>query len=162
MDASDLEMISAKDIVELLGKEKFVVYFVLLWAGSFFFWNLSSLAYGIFHLGSALSGLALISNLLELLAGVVLGILGFKLLGMNFLATLTKEKLLVFFLLFWAGSFFFWGIYDIVDFGPLSVEAGFRVLGALCDLAAGAVLALFAWKLMSHKELAIPPPPPMT
>ena len=152
-------MISAKNIIELLEKEKFVVYFVLLWAGSFFFWNLSSLAYYAFHLYSALSVLALLSNLLEFLAGIMLGLLGFALLGMNVLKTITKEKLLVFFLLFWAGSFLLWGIYEIIDFGPMSAEAVLRLLGALCDLGAGAVLALFSWKLLGAKEQPLPPPP---
>ncbi len=90
-------MITAKSIVELLEKEKFITYFVLLWAGSLFFWNLSSLAYYIFHLNTALSGLALLSNLMEFLAGIMLGLLGFALLGMHFLKMFTKEKLLIFF-----------------------------------------------------------------
>jgi hypothetical protein len=153
-------MISAKNIVELLEKEKIVIYFVLLWAGSFFFWNIGSLIYSAFHLNSALSAFAAFNNLVELLAGVMLGMLGFKLLGTKFLSTLTKEKLLVYFLLLWAGSFFLWGLYDIVDFGPLSAEGAFRLLGALCDLAAGAVLALFGWKLLNNKDQAFPPPPP--
>jgi hypothetical protein len=33
-------------------------------------------------------------------------------------------------------------------------------LGALCDLVAGAVLALFGWKLLTAKEQSFPPPPP--
>jgi hypothetical protein len=152
-------MITAKNIIELLEKEKFLVYFVLLWAGSFVFWNLSSLSYYAFHLYSALSVLALLSNLLEFLAGIMLGLLGFALLGMNVLKTITKEKLLVFFLLFWAGSFILWGIYDIIDVGPMSAEAVLRLLGALCDLGAGTVLALFSWKLLGAKEQPLPPPP---
>lgn len=153
-------MISAKNIVELLEREKIVVYFVLLWAGSFFFWNIGSLIYYAFHMNSALNGFATLNNLVELLAGVMLGMLGFKLLGIKFLATLTKEKLLAYFLLLWASSFFLWAIYDIVNFGPMSAEAAFRLLGALCDLAAGAVLALFSWKLLNTKDQPFPPPPP--
>jgi len=63
-------------------------------------------------------------------------------------------------LLLWASSFFLWAIYDIVNFGPMSAEAAFRLLGALCDLAAGAVLALFSWKLLNTKDQPFPPPPP--
>jgi hypothetical protein len=151
-------MISAKDIIELLEKEKIVIYFVLLWAGSFFFWNIGSEVYYASHLNSALNGFAIFNNLIELLAGVMLGMLGFKLLGIKFLPTLTKEKLLVYFLLLWAASFFFWAIFDIVDLGPITAETGFRLLGALCDLGAGAVLALFGWKLFSAKEQPLPSP----
>jgi hypothetical protein len=152
-------MISAKNIIGLIEKEKLLVYFVLLWAGSFFFWNLGSEVYYATHFYSALNGFAVFNNLIELFAGVMLGLLGFKLLGMKFLPTLTKEKLLVYFLLLWAGSFFFWAIYDIVDFGPMSAQAVFSLLGILCDLAAGAVLALFSWKLLTSKDQTIPPPP---
>jgi hypothetical protein len=153
-------MITAKNIIELLEKEKFVVYFVLLWAGSFFFWNISSTVYYASHLYSALNGFAAFVNLLELLAGVMLGLLGFKLLGVKFLPMLTTEKLLVYFLLLWAGSFFFWGIYDLANIGPISIESGFGLLGTLCDLAAGAVLALVGWKLLNTKDHPLPPPPP--
>ena len=75
-------MITAKNIIDLLEKEKLIVYFVLLWAGRFFFWNISSEIYYATHLNSALNGFAAFNNLIELLAGVMLGLLGFKLLGM--------------------------------------------------------------------------------
>jgi len=153
-------MISAKNIVDLLEKEKIVVYFVLLWAGSFFFWNIGSEVYYASHLNSALNGFAAFNNLIELLAGVMLGLLGFKLLGMKFLPTLTKEKLLVYFLLFWAASFFLWAIYDFATLGPITLESGIDLLGTLCDLGAGVVLAFFGWKLFSAKEETLPPPPP--
>ncbi len=153
-------MISAKNIVELLEKEKIIAYFVLLWAGSFFFWNIASEIYYASHLYSTLSGFAVFINLIELLAGVMLGMLGFKLLGMKFLPMLTKEKLLVYFLLLWAGSFFFWAIYDLADFGPMTAEAAVRLLGTLCDLGAGVVLAFFGWKLFTSKDEPLPPPPP--
>ena len=155
-------MISAKNIVELLEKEKLVIYFVLLWAGSFFFWNISSEIYYIFNMNSALDGFAFFVNLIELAAGIMLALLGFKMLGVKILPTLTKEKLLIFFLLLWAASFFFWAIYDFATFGPFSAESILRLLGALCDLGAGAVLALFAWKLFSANEEHLPPPPPLT
>ncbi len=152
-------MISARNIIELLEREKIVAYFVLLWAGSFFFWNIGSEIYYATHLNSALSGFAAFNNLLEILAGVVLALLGFKLLGMKLLPMFSKEKLLVYFLLLWAGTFFFWAIYDIVDVGPLTAEAGFRLLGSLCDLGAGAVLAFLGWKLYTSNDKPLPPPP---
>jgi hypothetical protein len=153
-------MVSAKNIIELLEKEKLAIYFVLLWAGSFFFWNLSYLISSLTYFGSALRGLAVLADMIELVAGIMLGLLGFKMLGIKFLPTLTKENLLVFFLLLWAGSFFFWGLYDIIDFGPLTVESGFRLLGTLCDVVAGAMLAIFGWKLLKDNEQSLPPPPP--
>jgi hypothetical protein len=154
-------MISANNIVELLEKEKLAVYFVLLWAGSFFFWNVSSEIWYISNMNSALRGFGFFNNLIELFAGVVLALLGFKLLGMKFLPTLTKEKLLVYFLLLWAASFFLWAIYDFATFGPFSADAVVGLLGTLCDLGAGAVLALFGLKLLSTtKDQALPPPPP--
>jgi hypothetical protein len=63
-------------------------------------------------------------------------------------------------LLLWAASFFFGAIYDIADFGPMSAEGVFRLLDALCDLTAGAVLALFGWKLLNNKDQSLPPQPP--
>jgi hypothetical protein len=152
-------MMSAKNIIDLLEKEKFVIYFVLLWGGSFFFWNIASEIYYISNMNSALNGFAFVINLFELIAGIMLALLGFKLLGMKFLPMLTKEKLLVYFVLLWAASFFLWAIYDIANFGA-SAEGVIRLLGALCDLGAGAVLALFGWKLFSAKDQAFPPPPP--
>jgi hypothetical protein len=146
-------MISAKNIIELLEKEKLAIYFVLLWAGSFFFWNISSEIWSIQNMNSALNGFAFFNNLIELFAGIMLGLLGFKLLGIKFLPTLTKEKLLVYFLLLWAASFFLWAIYDFATFGPL---------GTLCDLGAGAVLALLGLKLLNTTKVQVftPPPPP--
>jgi hypothetical protein len=145
-------MISAKTIIETIEKERLFVYFVLLWAGTFFFWYLGSLIYYPFHMYSALSGFALFNSLIEFLAGVMLGLLGFKMLGMNILPNLTKEKLLVYFLLLWAGSFILWGIYGLVDIGPIYADTVLDVLGDLCGLAAGIVLALFSWNLLSAKE----------
>ncbi len=153
-------MISAKNIIELLEKEKIIAYFVLLWAGSFFFWSIASEIYYASHLYSALNGFAVFINIIELLAGVMLALLGFELLGKKLLPMFTKEKLLVYFLLLWAGSFFFWAIYDLADIGPLTAQAAFRLLGTLCDLGAGAVLAFLGWKLFTPKGQPLPPPPP--
>ncbi len=135
-------MLTARSIVEFLEKEKYVAYFILLWAGTYFFYNLSNLIYDATHFNNALKGVALIGDLLDVLAGVFLGILGFKLLSANVLATLTKEKALVYFLFFWAGAFCIWGIYDIANYHPASVDGVFWDLGGLCGLAGGVVLGI--------------------
>jgi hypothetical protein len=155
-------MITAKSIIELIEREKLIVYFVLLWAGSFFFYNLGSTIYYFGHLTTAAYGVAAFSNLLELFAGVMLGLLGFTLLFNGFKLPITKERLLVFFLLLWAGSFFFWGIYAFIDIGPITAENTLYLLGGVFDLIAGAVLALFSLKLMGINTTRsdLPPPPP--
>ncbi len=155
-------MITAKSIIELIERERLIVYFVLLWAGSFFFYNLSSTIYYVGNLNTAAHGIAAFSNLLELFAGVMLGLLGFTLLFNGFKLPITKERLLVFFLLLWAGSFFFWGIYAFIDIGPVTAENLFYVIGGIFDLVAGAVLALFSFKLMGINTTRsdLPPPPP--
>jgi len=160
MFAGDFNMISAKNIVDLLEKEKLVVYFVLLWGGSWFFWNISSEIYYAGHMKSALNGFAFFNNLIDLLVGVMVVLLGFKMLGVKFLPALTKEKIVVYFLLLWAASFLLWAIYDFANFGPVSADSGVGLLGTLCDLGSGAVLGLLGLKLMNAKDQNLPPPPP--
>ena len=156
-------MVSAKSIIGILEKDKLVVYFILLWAGSFFFWNIGSVADNLLNLNSAYSVFSLVGNLIELIAGVMLAMLGFKMLGAEFAPSLTKENLLAFFLLFWSISFIVWGIYNLALYGLNSVQDVARLLGALCDLGAGAVLALFSWRLFTSLiEPYAPPPPPPT
>jgi hypothetical protein len=92
--------------------------------------------------------------------GVILGVLGFKLLGIKFLPTLTKEKLLAYFLLLWGASFFFLAIFDILSFGWMSADVVLRSLGSLFQIAAGAVLARFGWELLNNIDQSLPPPPP--
>ncbi len=159
----------AKDIVEVLAKEKLLVYFLLLWAGTFFFWAI----YGFWVHAQGVEGaadvLAIIAYLMELLAAVMIALLGLKLLKNNFLGALSKEKLLVYFLLFWAGSFFFWGLSDIAYYGPYASRYGedaTALIAGLFELAAGVVLTLLGWRLMTTKKSEAPPyfpppPPPM-
>ena len=161
-------MVLAKDIVDILAKEKLLVYFLLLWAGTFFFWAIHGLwIYGL-NVEGAADVLAIIANLMDLLVGVVLALLALKLLKSGFLGTLLKEKLLVYFLLLWAGSFFFWALSDIAYYGPYASRYGedaMAVIAALFELAVGAVLALLGWRLMATKKTEaqpyFPPPPPL-
>jgi hypothetical protein len=152
-----------KNFLDGLSQEKFLVYFLLAWAGVFFFWSISSLAYRITNLTSAYSGLVLFTRLFDLGAGIILALLAFKLLIPNFMAGLKREMLVPYFLLLWAGSFFFGGITDIAydaQYGIVNASDGIGILGTLSSLAAGAVLALVAWKLLTNKDQTLPPPPP--
>jgi hypothetical protein len=152
-----------KNFLEKLANEKWLVYFLLLWAGVFFFWSLSGVVYRVANLTNAYSGVMLFYDLIELGAGVMLALLGFKLLNNSFLASMKKEMLLTYFLLLWAGYFFFGGIADIAydaQYGVTSASDFVGILGILCELGAGAVLALFAWKLYQAKSEDLPPPPP--
>jgi hypothetical protein len=104
---------------------------------------------------------------MDLLSGVVLALLALKLLKSDFIAALPKEKLLVYFLLLWAGSFFFWALSDIAYYGPYALKYGedaTALIAALFELAVGAVLALLGWRLMATKKTEAPPyfpPPPL-
>ena len=152
-----------KNFLDELSKEKFLVYFILAWAGVFFFWAISSLAYRVTNLTSAYSGLILFTDLFDLGAGIILALLAFKLLIPNLMAGLKREALVSYFLLLWAGSFFFGGIADIAydaQYGITSASDGIGILGILSELAAGAVLALVGWKLLTNKDQTLPPPPP--
>jgi hypothetical protein len=63
--------------------------------------------------------------------------------------------LVLYFLILWAATFFFWGLYYIVDFGPsifAPLENTIAFLGALAALFAGVALGLFSWKLLSKAE----------
>ncbi len=157
----------AKDIVEILTKEKLLVYFLLLWAATFFFWAIHGLWVNAVHVEGAADVLAIIANLMDLLAGVVLALLAVKLLKSGFLGTLSKEKLVVYFLLLWAGSFFFWALSDFAYYGPYALRYGedaMALVAAIFELAAGAVLALLGWRLLTNKKTEAapyyPPPPP--
>ena len=152
-----------KNFLEKLANEKWLVYFMLLWAGVFFFWSLSSIAYRVTHLTTAYSGIVLFYDILELGAGIMLALLAIKLMNNNFLTALKKETLVTYFLLLWAGYFFFGGITDIAysaQYGVSTASDYIGILGTLCELGAGALLALFGWKLFQSKNEAIPPPPP--
>ena len=143
-----------KGFLDGLSKEKYLVYFLLAWAGVFFFGALANLAWRVTNLTSAYSGLYFLSNLFDLGAGIILALLVIKLLGANFMTGLKRESLVSYFLLLWSGSFFFGAIGDIAwdaqrGFSDASDVIG--ILSTLSALAAGAVLALIAWKLLQSK-----------
>ncbi len=129
-----------------LSKEKYLVYFLLAWAGVLFFWGISGVYFNVTDLRNAYDGIMILTDLLEIGAGAVLAVIAAKLLMPSFMPTMKREPLVIYFLLLWAGSFFFNGIANIAWFAQYGVDID--ILGALCALAAGAVLALFAWKLL--------------
>ena len=154
-----------KSFLDGLSQEKFLVYFMFAWAAMFFFWSISSIAYRVTNLTSAYSGLILFTKLFDLGAGIILALLALKLLMPSFMTDLKREMLVPYFLLLWAGSFFFGGIADFAydaQYGIVNAADGIGILGTLGSLAAGAVLALVAWKLIQSKSAVdqIPPPPP--
>lgn len=144
-----------KNFIDELGKHKMLVYFVILWGAMLFLWTL----YGIIEWGFELSGvlgfLDVLYHLSELFAGLLLMLVGIKLMKPDLLAALKNEKLTIYFLLLWAGSFFFGGLYDIVDHGPWLFEywnCWLAFLGGLAALFGGVFLGLFAWKMMTTSE----------
>jgi len=144
-----------KRFIDELAKHKLLVYFAILWGASMFFWSLYDLGYYVTNFEEAMDALPVLYNLLELGAGLFLVLFGLKLMQSNFLQALDAEKALLYFLLLWAGSLFFCGLYDIVDYGPYISEYPEDILafiGALADFFGGAVLALFSWNLISKKE----------
>jgi hypothetical protein len=152
-------MITTKNIIELIEKEKILVYFILLWAGYLFFSSIGSEIHYAFNFNSSWDVLIFFIKLIDLLMGVILGVLGFKMLGVKFLPTFTKEKLLAYFLLLWGASFFLLAIFDILSFGWMSADNVLRSLGSLFQIATGAVLALFSWNQLNNKDSNLPPPP---
>ena len=144
-----------KKFIDELTKHKLLIYFVILWGASMFFWSLYDIGHYAFGYGETLMVLPLFYNLLEVIAGMFLVIFGIKFLKNHIIEVLTKEKTLLLFLLFWAAKFFFEGAYDIIDHGPWIFEYWeclLAFLGGLGGFFAGAVLALFSWNLFSKKE----------
>jgi len=147
-----------KNFIDELAKHKMLVYFVTLWGATLFLNEVYALtAWGIdgfYWVGSSVV-VDLFFHFSELFAGVILAILGVKLLRTGFLETLKNERLLVYFLMLWAASFFFRGLWYMIDFGPAIFENignPIAFLGALAMLAAGAVLGLFSWKMLNEPK----------
>ena len=144
-----------KRFIEELAKHKLLVYFAVLWGASMFFWSLYDLGYYITSFEEATDAFPILYNLLELGAGLFLALFGIKMLQVNFLEAIDAKKALLYFMLLWAGSLFFCGLYDIVDYGPYIFEYPEDIIAfiaALADFFGGAVLALFSWNLISKKE----------
>jgi hypothetical protein len=142
-----------KNLIDDIAKLRFLVFFILLWSASMLLYavcNLGSYGFGVQDFYDVLW---IIANLFDLAAGIFLILFGIQLLNRSFLAGLQIEKTLVYFLLFWAGQFFFWGLYDLLYY-----EGIICILAALVQTIAGIVLALLVWMVLTEKE--IPPPPP--
>ena len=154
-EMNGIKMGTAKNFTDELAKHKLLVYFVTLWGAMLFLWTLYGiLEYG-FEFTGVLSILDLLFHLSELLAGALLAMFGLTLMNINFLKAIKNERLLIYFLILWAASFFFIGIYYIIDFGPWIfdyVEHAIAFLSALAALFAGVVLGLFSMKLLSETE----------
>jgi hypothetical protein len=157
---SDLKMITTKNIIELIEKEKILVYFILLWAGYLFFSSIGALIHYAFNFNSSWDVLVFFIKLIDLFMGAILGVIGFKMIGIKLLPTLAKETLLAYFFLLWGASFFFLAIFDLISFGWMSADDFLRSFGSLFQIAAGAVLALFGWNLLNNKDPSLPPAPP--
>ena len=148
----------AKNIVDELAKHKLLVYFVTLWGATLFLNTVYGLtAWGLdgFYWVGTSAVVDLFFHFSELLAGVILAILGVKLLSTGFLGTLRNERLLVYFLMLWAASFFFRGIWSFVYYGldaTFYPESTIALLGGLASLFAGIAMGLFGWKMLSEHE----------
>ena len=146
-----------ENFIDELGKHKLLVYFAILWGAMLFLWTV----YGMVEWGFAvrtsieLYVTDLLFHFSELFAGVLLMMFGVKLLNPNFLKGVKNERLIVYFLLLWAASFFFWGLWYIIDFGPrilATLQNAIALLSALASLFAGIVLGLFSWKMLKAPE----------
>jgi hypothetical protein len=143
-----------------LAKEKFLVIFMLTWAGVFFFGTIDSYLSAINtyivkgYEATPYTYALNFARLFDLGAGIILALLSLKMLIPNFMPKLKRELALLYFLLIWAGGFFFGGIADIVYYGTTTIS-GYDIAGIfamIVKFAAGAVLALFTWKLLQDKS----------
>jgi hypothetical protein len=146
---------SLKTIIDELAKNKLLVFFVIIWGASMLLYAIGNL--GTYGLGVAdfYDVLWILGNLFDLAAGIFLILFGIQLLSPNFLGALKVEKTLIFFLLLWAGQFFFWGLYDLLYYSGIVL-----LLAALVHFIAGIILAVAAFKLLTEGTPTSPPPPP--
>ena len=140
-----------KNFVDELAKHKMLVYFVTLWGA----WLFLNTVYGFLEWGFHTDLLGIIDlffHLSELFAGLLLVIVGIKLMNIKFLEGLKTDQLLIYFLLLWAASFFLGGLYYVIDHGPYIFEYGecfVAFLAGLAALFAGITLGLFSWKMLN-------------
>ena len=146
-----------KNFIDELSKHKLLVYFVILWGASLFIWT----AYGMVEYGFEMRTsielyvVDLLFHFSELFAGLILLIFGLKLMNTNILKAIKNEILLTYFLILWAASFFFNGLWYIIDFGPAifeNIQNPIAFLAALAMLATGAALGLFSLKLLNKTD----------
>jgi hypothetical protein len=151
-------MTAVKNFVDELAKHKLLVYFVTLWGATLFLnevyaltaWGLD----GFYWVGTSVV-VDMFFHFSELFAGVILAIFGVKLLSTGFLETLRNERLLVYFLMLWAASFFFRGLWSFVYYGldaTFYPESAIALLGGLASLFAGVAMGLFGWRMLSAHE----------
>ena len=144
-----------KNFIDELAKHKMLVYFVILWGVKLFVGTL----YGFIEWGFfQLSGLLVIDMFFhwsEFVAGFLLLLFGYKLLNNAFLEGIKNNKLLIYFLIVWAASFFFGGLYTVAAHGPDMFEYWECIvafLGGLGSLFAGITLGLFSLKMLNEPE----------
>jgi len=144
-----------KGFLDGIAQEKYLVYFLLGWAGVFFFWAITSMYYRATYFEGAYDGIMIFAKLFDLGAGLTLAFVALKMLMPNFLAGIKREALACYFLLLWAGSLFFSAIADFAWYAQNGFGAAIDVvdiLGTLSSLAAGAALALVGWKLLQSSS----------
>ena len=140
-------MRSLKNIIDELAKHNLLVYFVIIWGASMFLYSIARLGtYGL-SVEEVTDVTWILVNIFDLGAGVFLMIFGIKLIRTDLLKELQIEKTLIYFLILWAGSFFFWGLDGLLSFSGIVF-----ILGALCRFFAGIILAMFGWNLLNEKE----------
>ncbi len=143
-----------KNFIDELAKHKMLVYFVTLWGAWLFLWTVYGFIEWGFHT-DLLGIIDLFFHLSELFAGLLLAILGIKLLKSSFLEGIRNDQLLIYFLLLWAASFFFGGLYVTIDHGAYIIEYWEDVVALLAGLAqlfAGVTLGLFSWKMLNESK----------
>ena len=142
----------AKEFMEIIAKEKWVVYLLLVRAAAFFFWGLDGLlSQGLIGNGAV----SAIANLLYLVAGIFLALFALKFLKGNFLEAISKTRMFAFFLLLWGGASFFFGVDDILYFVPLLSQDAVTAVALIAELfylISGVLLTLFGLRLIQSKE----------
>ena len=101
---------SLKNIIDELAKHSLLIYFVIIWGASMFLYSVARLGtYGL-SVEEITDVTWILVNIFDLGAGIFLMIFGLKLMKVDFLDIIQIEKALVYFLMLWAGSFFFLGL----------------------------------------------------
>ena len=157
------------NFLKSVSRNKLLVIFLLLWAATMFFWGISNVmrySNDAFEatenpyvdeegFTGAITIIGIFYGLADMGAGILLALLATKLWGKNLPISSTKTKLLAVFLMFWAASFFFAGLYDIFDWAPIAMEdaeAALVTIAGLMELAVAILLAMLGWKIWGHKE----------
>ena len=90
-------------------------------------------------------------------------------MGESIIATISKLKIVGYFLAFWGVTFFFRGLADLTyyaynygsaGFSEAAAETGFYLINDVAMLAAGIALWILAVKIIKTKKTPAPPGPP--